>query len=316
VTAFDFGKAVGVMFTTPDGKGFAWRLLFWTTAAMSIVMLISLPFILPHYLPLLEYNAQNMQAILSGQNPPAPDPDIILNAFGKILIPAIIMTMFFWAALAAGEAALHRKVLLGKEYPKRPIRFGKDELRVMLAQLGVWGLFFLVYFGFVLVMMVGAVIPVLGVILIIIAILAVFPLMIYVPVKFAPAAALSIFKDRPHLLAARHVTKHRFWALFGAYCVVFIGGYFLIYAVMLAVLILVTGDPDFMFSIYGMGDSSPSDVFAAAGERLKNPLFMLVAILGVIAYSLAYTFWFLSIAGIGSYAVKWWHDDNPGPQFE
>lgn len=315
-TPFDFGQAVGAMFTTPDGKAFAWRLMFWTTAAMAVVTLVLLPFILPHYVPLMEYNAANMQAIMAGQTPPDPDMDVVLGSLSKMWLPALVMMLLFWGAYAAGEAALHRKVLLGQENAKRPLRFGKDQLRVMLAQLGVWAVFFLVYIGGIIAISLGAVIPGLGVVVVILGVLAMIFYIVNLPIRLAPAAALSIYNDRAHLLAARHITKHRFWPLFGAYVVVFIGGYILIYTVMLAVIILVTGDSKFLITMYGMSDQSPGEAFAAAGERLKNPFFMLIGVLGVIAYSAAYAFWLLSMAGIGAYAVKWWQQDDPIAPFD
>jgi len=202
------------------------------------------------------------------------------------------------------------------EGSRRPIRFGRDELRVMLAQLGVWGLFFTVYIGSLVLIFAVAVIPVLGAIVAFFGIFAMIALFIYVPVKFAPAAALSVVNERAHLLAAQHVTKHRFWPLFGAYIVVFIGGYVLITIVMTLVLMLVTGDSNFMITMYGLGSEDPATAMAAAGERLKNPLFMLIGVLGIILYSAAYAFWLLTIGGVASYAVKWWREDNPVAQFE
>jgi len=315
-TPFDFVQAVTAMFQTSGGRVFAFRLLFWTTAGMAIVTLIALPFILPYYGPLLDSNQSTMQAVMKGEAPPTTDPDAMMAALKGMMLPGFLMMLGFWAAYAAGEAALHRKVLLGHENPKRPIRFGADELRVMLAQLGVWGAWFLVYIGGVIVIGLFAVIPVLGIILAILGVIFMMLMMVYLPVRLAPAAALSVRNSRSHLIAARHITKRRFWPLFGAYLVVFLGGYFLIYAVLLAVVILVTGDPNFLLSVYGMGDSLPSEVMAQAGERLNNPFYMIIGVLGVILYSFAYAFWLLSIAGVGAYAVKWWEQDDPVAPFD
>jgi len=315
-TPFDFVAAVTAMFQTSDGKTFAWRLLFWTTAGIAIVTLIALPFILPHYGALLDVNQQNMQAIFGGQTPDPADTQAVLDSLKGMILPGLLMTLGFWAVYAAGEAALHRKVLMGEENSPRTLGFGGDELRVMFAQLGVWGIWFLIYIGGIVVLTLFAVIPVLGVIIAIFGGLFMILMMIYVPIRLAPAAALSVKNKRAHLISARHITKGRFWPLFGAYAVISIGGYFLLYAVMLTVLILVTGDSSAVMALYGMGDTLPSEMMAEAGERLKNPFFMILGVLGVIVYSLAYAFWLLSLAGIATYAVKWWQQDDPLTPFD
>ena len=313
---FDFVAAVTAMFQTTDGKAFAWRLLFWTTAALSVVMLISLPFILPHYGPLLDVNQQNMQAIMEGRTSSQADNDAILGALKGMILPGLLMTLGSWAAFASGEAALHRKVLRGEENARRPLGFGADELRVMLAQLGVWAAFFVIYIGGAIFIGLMAVIPVLGIILAILGFFFLFAMIIYIPVRLAPAAALSVKSKQAHLMSARRITKGRFWPLFGAYVVVFIGGYMLIYFVMITLLMIVTGDSNAVMSINGLGDTLPSEMMADAGERLKNPFFMVIGVLGVIVYSLAYASWMLSVAGIAAYAVKWWQEDDPIAPFD
>ena len=315
-TPFDFVAAVTAMFQTSDGNAFAWRLLFWTTAFMSIALLVILPFIAPHFGVLFDLNQQNMQALLEGRTPTPVDSAAVSASLKKMILPAIVMTLAWWAAYAAGEAALHRKILRGEEYPKRPLRFGADELRVMLAQIGVWMLFFLVYIGGIVLMVAGTEIPVLGVVIAIVAVLAMIFLLINIPVRFAPAAALSVMNKKAHLMAARKITKGRFWPLFGAYIVVYLGGYILNYAVLLTAMILVSGDSNFLLNIYGMGDTPPSEMMVEVGQRLKNPIFMFFGVLGVIGYAASYSIWMLSMAGIGAYAVKWWEQDDPIAPFD
>lgn len=315
-TPFDFTHAVGAMFKTSDGKAFAWRLLFWTTAALSIVLLVSLPMILPHYAPIMEYNAANMQAIMAGQTPPPLDPEIFGAAMVKLIPGGLIYFFGFWLAYAAGEAALHQKILNNRENPKRALRFGKEQLLVILAQLGVWGSFFLVYIGGFVVIAVFMLVPVLGAIVAIFGAIAILLGIIYVPVRLAPAAALSVQRNKPHLLAARHITKNRFWPLFGAYLVTFIGGYVLIGVMMQISLIVVTGDPNFMMTMYGMGERDMAQVLQETGDRLKNPIFMLLGVLSIIAMAFSYALWLLSVAGVGAYAVKWWQDDDPIAPFD
>jgi len=103
-TPFDFGQAVGAMFNTNGGKAFAWRLLFWTTALISVVSLITIPFILPYYGALLSENAATMQAIMSGQTPPDPNVDSLMQIYARMLPISLVMMLGYWAAYASGES--------------------------------------------------------------------------------------------------------------------------------------------------------------------------------------------------------------------
>jgi len=302
---FKFDDAVTQAFKTSGGKQFGWRLVFWAATAVSIVSLIAWPLILPHYGELMAINQQNMQSVLGG-NPGAVDSKA-LNALLLKMAPAYLFLMAgYWLAWVMTEAALHRKVLHDTEAPKRPLRLGKDELRVWIAQLGVFGLIFAIYFFGVIAFALMAVIPGIGPILAIFGLIAVLCLLLLASVRLAPAAALSIQKDKTLVLAAKTLTKGRFWTLFPAYLVTFLGGYILLYIIMIMGVGFVTGDPNFFMTMSGLGKEDPTEIIAAAGERFKNPLVMLMGILALIAYSAVYALWMISIIGVSSHAVKVW----------
>ena len=307
---FKFEEAVTQAFRTSGGKQFGWRLLFWAAACVSVVSLIAIPMMMPYYGDLLAINQQNMQAILGG------DPDSIdnkaMNATLLKMAPAYCLWMTgYWLAWIAAEAALHRKVLHGTEHPKQPLRLGKDEFRVWLSQLGVFGILFLIYFFGVFALILLAVIPVLGAIVALVLIIALPCFLILASVRLAPAASLSILKNKTHALAAKEITKGKFWTVFPAYLVTFVGGYFLLYVIMIIGVGLVTRDMNFFMSMSGLGEEDPKAVMAAAGERFKNPLVMLMGILALIAYSAAYAFWMISIIGVGSHMTKVWGNQSP-----
>lgn len=305
---FNFDQAVTQAFRTSGGKQFGWRLVFWTAAAMTIVTLVVLPMILPYYGDLLAINQQNMQALKGGN--PANINQAAMNAVMLKMAPAYLLLMTgYWATWVACEAALHRKVLKNQESPRQPLRLGRDELRVFGAQLGVFGLLLAFYvFGIMIITLVGGIfgmlVPILGGILVFFGIIAYVCILFLMSVRFAPAAALSIANDEMSVLRAKDVTKGKFWTLFPAYLVVFVGGYILIYIVMITGVNLVTGDADFFVTMSGLGEGDPKDVMAAAAERLKNPLVMLMGILSIVAYCAAYALWMVSLIGVSSYAAK------------
>ncbi len=311
VEPFDFNQAVGAVFQTPGGKDYALRLWFWLAMSLFVVLIISLPFILPHMGALMEASWSVNQATFNGREPEVgPLWEVLVK-----LIPGYIILIFgLIVATSLGEAAFYRKYLLGAEPAKMPLRFDRHMLRNIIVQIGFYVLFFLFYLGGVfLVAMIGggvaAVIPILGGFLIVIGFIALIAALIGYPVKYAPAAALSHLNDSTHLLAARKVTKHRFWSLFGVYLVTYIGGYIAYYILYILVLGMVTGDMNFIMSMSGLSSESPELAFQAAAERISNPLVMIIGVLGVAVMSAAWSAWMLWIAGVSAYAVKWWAKD-------
>jgi len=302
---FKFEEAVTQAFRTSGGKRFGWRLIFWTAATLSIVSLIVWPMILPHYGELMAINQQNMQAIFGGEGGSIDEE--AMNALFLKMAPAYLMMLAgYWLAWVMAEGALHRKVLHGAEAPKQPLRLGKDELRVWLSQLGVFGILFAIYVFGIFAFVFAAALGGLGLLLGTITLIALPCLLLLASIRLAPAAALSVHTQKTHVLAAKPLTKGKFWTLFPPYFVVFIAGYILMYIIMIIGIGLVTGDANFMFTMSGLGEDNPKDVIALAGDRLKNPLIMLMGVLSLIAYSAVYAFWMISLIGIGSHAVKVW----------
>lgn len=212
----------------------------------------------------------------------------------------------YWLAWVLAEAALHRKVLRGTEPPKRPFQLGQDELMVFLSQLAVFGIIILIYilavFFFVLFAALGAIGVLLGTFILITTPF----LLISASVRLAPTAALSILNNKVSVSNARVITKGKFWTLFSAYLVTFLGGYILLNIIMVIGIGLVTGDADFFMTMSGLGEDNPRDVLAAAGDRLNNPLVMLMAVLSLIAYSTAYAIWMISMIGVSTHAANVW----------
>ena len=319
IAAFDFNAAAGGAFHTSGGKDFAVRLWFWMSAFMAIVFIVTIPFFIGGYGEVLEQSWLSNRALLGGNE--QPDPEGMLVAFGKILPGMLLFTLGMWAVTAAGESALYRRYFYDQEAPKQPLRFGKQELRTMLCQLGVWALVYLVLIlGTILISVVAGVFsvvsPILMGIVVFIGAIALIALFILVPIRLAPAAALSMQRNKTHLLAANKVTKHRFWNLFVAYLVTYLGGYIGYYIIYMISVGIATGDMGFLMAVSGLGEDNPRVLFDAAAERMKSPLGMLLGILAMIVNAAALSGWILLVAGVNSYAVRWWTEDNPVPSFD
>lgn len=319
VLPFDFASAIGLPFKTSDGKRFVIPLLIWMTAAMTIVYLIAWPMMFSDYGALLEYNWENMQATLNGGA--QPDPARMLTLMGEMAPAYAVLMIGMWCVLASGEAALHRKVLLGQGTVRRPLGFGKVELRIMLVQLCVWGLWFLAYIGGALLIgivggLLAAIVTPLGVLVIVFGVIVLLAFLVYLPVKLSPAAALTVSQSKIHIVSARSISKYRFWNLFLSYMVVMILGYVGIYMIGTLCMFIATGSAESMMALYGLTPDNPRLTFEATAERMKNPVFLAIAIVALVTYLAAFNLWYLCLAGIGTYAVKWWRDELPSSSFD
>ncbi len=318
MVAFDFGQAVGAWFNTPGGRDYALRLWFWHSLSIFIMMIIVMPILLPTMGEYLEAAwIMNRETFSGGQGDPGP----MLAAMAKSIPGFLLFMVGMMVTSSMGEAAFYRKYLLGAEPARIPIRLDVHTFRNMLVQLGFYALYAFVYIiGVIAISIVGgllaAIFAPLGVIVIVLGIIAILIALIAYPVIFAPSAALSALRGKTHILATRKVIKHRFWPLFGAFLVTYVGGYIAYYIVYTIVVIMVTGDPNFMMAMSGLGTENPRALFEATAARFSSPLMMVAGVLGMLAVSIAWSAWMLWIAGVSAYAVRWWQSDEPTSVFD
>ena len=307
--AFSFESATRQLFRTPGGRPFAMRLWFWTTMAVAVAFLIALPLVAPGWGEFMAVSAEINEATLSGES---PDPEAVraMNATMLRMAPGFLLFSFApWLAAIAGEGALHRKLFRDEEYDRIPIRFGRDEFRILLSQLAVYGLMFLAYLACALLVLVtfgiGA----------IVAVPAIPFLMIWIPLRHSTAGALSVHDNAIRIKQSRATTKHRAGPLFGAYLFVWFIGYIALNVVMVIAVLLIAGDANVLLAGTGVGGDG-ADSVASFGERLRNPVYMLLAILGIIAYAAVSSLWYLTQSGIGAYALRWYEADTPHNVFD
>ena len=317
VAAFDFNAAAGGVMQTPGGKAFALRLWFWMSAFTSIVFIVTLPFFLKHYGGMLEVNWLNMKAMLAGETPNSTE---FLPLIRPALPGYLALMLGMWVVMAAGETAFYKKYFFNEEAPRQPLKLNRDVFRTMGVQLSVYFCWFLglMVFTFVgsLIAAILAFVPILSALFVLFFVIALIALMIAIPIRLAPSAALTIANDKFHAPSTRHITKFRFWNLFLAYLVTWVGGYLLYTLIMTLAVALATGDPGFMGAISGLSEENPRIMFEAAAEKYSNPLFMFLGIIAMIIVAAAFAAWQLLIMGVNAYAVRWWKEDNPTPNFE
>lgn len=321
ISTYDFGKSISQLFSTSGGKNFAIRLILWTAAFMSIGFIV----MGKAYIGMM---AKVMDAgWIANQNP--TDPSEILRAYSGIgqYMPMVILgSLFMWAVYAAAETALHKKIFFGTDHGFLPLRFGKDELRTMLVQFLAYLIVFGAMLAWIIVFIVGIAIlgllaniakplAVLVIIFAIVAYIALFVVLTIVAVRISPASALTIAQDKVSIKGALAVSKRRTGSLFLSYLFIYIIGYIAMSIVQMSVISSLFSS-DAVMAIMGLSEDKPTELFAQVAEKLKNPTVIITLVIGGIVYMLAMVTWYLSIAGVGNYAVQWWKADDEVSSFE
>ena len=312
---FDFSLAISQLFAQEGGRNFTFRLVMWAAALMGV----GFAFIAKPYLGM-------MGKIIDGAwqvNKNGGDPDAIIAAYGGIgafVLPVLFFSLVLWAVYASAETALHKRVLKNIDHGFFPLRFGKAELRVMATQFIVYFLCMLALIAIELLMIAliaGAAFAGQGNILFgiiigifaVISVVAFFVVPIHIAVRLAPGAAISVKEERFSPLAGWAITKGRTGYLFLAYLFLFIAGYVVISIIQLSVMGLVFSE-NYMFTMMGYSEQNPQEIFSQIAEKLKQPKIIFAMALGLILYLIFSMTWWLSICGIGAYALKWWKHDQ------
>lgn len=317
---YEITDAMFGAFRAPGGSRFFWTLMGWTTALFTLVYVLFLPPIIRAYV--------SMFGALMQIDETNPDPEQSLEAVSNMLgiIPWFFLLMIgSLAVISVVRAAFYRNYFFGEDGGRFPFRFGGDELRQFLAMLGYYGLFMLGYFGIMFIL--GIFIGVLGatsnganlgiaMALMGLLYIGLLVFLVWYGIKFAPAAALTGLRRKTHVLAARHISKHRFWALFGSIIVAGIIGYVVSYAAMIIGAMLGLSG---LFSLETLNALSGNDAEGALQgifAQSQTMGFKIGAFFAIAMASAGYAFYAVLLMGPSAFFVKQWSDSDPSKAFE
>ena len=299
---FAFGDMVFQLFRTPGGRDFGLRLWMWVTLGYSAIFLVMLPLVAGPYMDFI-MAAVEMESI---------DGEVSSEEFGEFfggmfafMGVALVFLLAIWALIASGEAALHRRIFRGEEAARIPLRFGKDELRIMGAQFLLYLIFIGILFGAmiltVLTLFIGGLVIIPGAI--------VFSLLVLL--MFCSASALSV-KDRTFRFSeSKHVTKNRRGLIFGAYAVIYIVSAVILSIIQYGALFAFLGTMD--LSTLATEAGSETAQLEQMIESFNNPLVMLGIVLTTILYAAVTALLYLLYAGIGASGLLWYLRDRQLP---
>ena len=324
---YEFTDAMLGAFRSSGGARFFWTLFGWTTALFSIIYLFALPPIVRAYAGLIagafEVDAADPEAAMEAMNASvfAMVPALILLSIGTLVVLAVV------------RAAFYRRYFHNETGGWFPFRFGGDELRQLLAQLGYWSLFLVFYLLFAIIVgivfgvVIGATMaatsgePSGGGLaasfgLLALLYLALIVAIVWYLVTFAPAGALTGLRRTTHVLAARKVTKNRFWPLFGALVVAGIIAYVGAYALMLTGVLtglgsLLSGD-----ALASLSGDDPQAAFDTLAERTRSGSFRMGALFALIATAAGQAFYTLFLLGPSAFHTREWSEADPTAVFQ
>lgn len=323
---FDIGEAMTQPFRLPGGKGLLLKLVLWGTVLLSISYLIFGRAILGAYFDMFG----KMMALEGAAN---DDPAAIMEVMGpmySIMGWGVLLSILGWAVMASIETAMHRNIF--RPHLKTgffPLRFGKDELRVMLAQLVVYvictGIYIVGYIiGFILILIVavlgesvGGAGAALGVLLTIFVVIALIIAALYVLARLSPAAALSVRDEDIRTVEGWRVTKGQIWPLIGSYLIVGVVGNIIISVVMMVgmVAVLATANLPSLFSELE-GNEDPSVAIDQLSTAFSTPSVLIPLILTLFIISAAGLIWYMAYWGIANYVVQLDTQKQQDPEFE
>ncbi|MGJ8559793.1 MAG: hypothetical protein ACSHX3_06115 [Litorimonas sp.] len=306
---YEITDAMFGAFRTSGGMQFFWKLFGWSTLLLTIIGALLIPPTLSAYVELIK------ASVMVESNPDSAFEALVIMAkfvgmiglymFGYIVVIAII------------RAAFYRGYFFGELGGTFPFQFGRDELRQGLAILGFYVLLMVLLFGVTIVTMTPMtfLIMALGedsvlfmVLIMILLYLGIIVVYIWFGVRFCTAGALTALRGKTHLLAARHISRNRFWALFGSILVAGLIGYVVSNIAYTTGFLMAFSGLNINDLITVMSGSDPEVILAAIERATATASFRISTFIAIAVVSAGYAFYSLILAGPQAFFTRQWAD--------
>ena len=327
---YEITDAMFGAFRSPGGPKYFWKLFGWTTLLFSLIYLVAFPPLLRGYLRFFNIAFELEEGV--GDAEAAEQALEGIGASLLTMVPSFLVLMFgSLLIISIVRAAFYRRYFHQEVDGVFPFRLGADEWRQFGVQLGYWGLFTLFFCGILLVIVLlgvvlgglsaaigsGSAAMVVGILIVILIYVAIFVGAFWFGVTFAPAGALTGLRQKAHILAARKITKNRYWALLGSLLVAFLISYIMSY--VMSSLGMTTGLAG-LFSGGGLTDIMLGENTEDARESLANISessgFRIGAFFAIIMTAAGQAFYILMMMGPSAFFVRQWNEADPVAVFE
>ena len=247
---------------------------------------------------------------------PAADPEAFAqmmspSAMGGVMLLYLVFTFAFFVLLAAYEAACLRWMIRGEEGGGfLGLTFGADTWRVY-GVYWVWLIAFtigMLVFTLALGLILGGIGAAVGSDspLLIAPILLAFIVPIYISVRLAPAAAASVAQRKFSFFDAWKVSRDRFWALFGAFLLLWI--VYLVAIVIVTTMWMGATMVNVMTDAMGRGAADPTQtaeaINAAIFSALSTPTGIISYVLVQIASGAIGIAFYVALYGVNARAAS------------
>lgn len=315
---YNFGRAIFLPFQSgPGSAGFVFKSAFFYALALTVFFALFGRLLIG---PMGDFIAVIMEMESASEAEELALIGKMFGAMGRIILPYMLIMLGGWAIWSMIESALHRRVLLDE----RPTglflwRFGADEWRTILAQLILFmcyqGLYFVVYMvfilGILLAALMGSASVIMGVIGGIVAfglIVAGLGLMIWVLVRLAPTAALSVANRKFSIGEVWPVAKGRIWPTVGAYAFHYFVSTIVFYIIMAIVGFAFVGS--IMGKFTGLSDnSSGEEVWQLIKTAFSEPSTLVGLTIAGFTLFFITAIWMMLIAGISTHVTDLYKRD-------
>lgn len=308
---FDTGEAMALPWNLPSGRNFLWRIALWGTGLLLAVYAIFGRKFLSAYAEFIITVADF--DTLSPDEQTERLPEFFSSMWG-FTGTAVFVALFAWLVFIMVETAMHKNVFHGTDHGAFPLRFGKDELRVLIAQFVVFVCASLIYILGIFVVALFVAFPArlgasngfLGSLLWLVTLIvfaAYIVILFRVLMGWAPAAAMSVRDNKQRIFEGWTIVKGRNWPLFGTYVVVTIVGYFAVYSVMGVGGFIAFGNLEFM-QLFTSTSDDPAVIITQLGEGLKQPRVMVPLVIFTIIYALTMMLWYIHFWAVGTYMAR------------
>ncbi|GLQ23119.1 hypothetical protein GCM10007853_09930 [Algimonas ampicilliniresistens] len=303
---YEITDAMFGAFRTSGGMVFFWKLTVWAALFYTALFIALVPPLVRAYGDMIMVVSLDSEAEATAQ---------IIGTVFNVLIMALLFAIGAFLVQAVVRAAFYRGYFDGDVGGIFPFQFGADEVRQALAIMGYYAIVTIfISLATVALALIVALIAALGgdsggpiaAILFIIGYVAIMVGYIWIMTIYAPAGALTAWRGKTHVLAARYVTHGRFWAIFGSVLVAGLVGY-VAYTVLASIGMMVGLAGLFNAEILGafIGDT-PEDVIPALIEQTKAPGFMVGVIFAALLTALGSAIYMVMIAGPQAFFTYQW----------
>lgn len=266
-TKFSFDNAAFHFARTDGPPGFIWKYLACFGIGALLLMAVGYYAFQPLFGAYAELFSSIMDPSISERAAEEAFSNALLASFGQVALGMLVFMLVFAAFWSVMEAAILRRYIRDEGFS---LKFGADELRMLVVGV-IWYLSFMgMYLVFILAMM-GLIAPVAtmaqdnpGLIALwtIIVVPALSIVWLYVVVRLSPAGAMTIRDRKVTFFSAWGLTKGRFWPTLGAFAVLGLILYLIAMVIYMVVGFTLIGS---IFSAmdFSSGEPDPEAILAA-----------------------------------------------------